>query len=247
MPAWTGSPAGANYRGFTHRSRRYRGFTHQSESTDELRLAQAGANKRASLWITRSESRFLCRGSRGFTHLSVGGSPTALSGDHPPNHGVSPTNPLSENRRNPRVFDPFLRLNLLNDSSLTESLNVTDNVTEPPQSDQKSNGIGPAGPMHFRCVTANAVTRAAYGRRLPKKPRRSGGVYSHRRGGGKGGEIPQNSLPLRGKASPKKTYCAAASPACARAGQRRGKLAASSTQLASRPPTRLFAAPSLLS
>ena len=33
MPAWTSSPDGANYRGFTHRSGYYRGFTHQHEST----------------------------------------------------------------------------------------------------------------------------------------------------------------------------------------------------------------------
>ena len=49
------------------------------------------ANKGDHLWISDDADRFFGTQARGFTHLCVGGSHTGLSGDHTPNHGVSPT------------------------------------------------------------------------------------------------------------------------------------------------------------
>lgn len=123
MPAWIGSPGDADHRGFTHRSRHYRGFTHRPESTGRPHRAAIEAERPASLWITGPESRF--SGStdsgdhppsrRGITHRAIGGSHTESRGfTHPPH---------SQPSDNKAEIPLRAALNLLNDSSLTESLN----------------------------------------------------------------------------------------------------------------------------
>ena len=60
-------------------------------------------------------SGFHTLGRRGITHRTIGVSHTESRGfTH---------RPLSQELGKPRLFAPFFRLNLLNDSYLTESLN----------------------------------------------------------------------------------------------------------------------------
>ncbi len=91
MRRWTGLPVDADYRGFTHR----RPTIGVSPTVQRCRLnpdmLQAMPEPPAKLWITGAGAPFPAPESRGFTHLGIGVSHTALSGYHTPNHGVSPT------------------------------------------------------------------------------------------------------------------------------------------------------------
>ncbi|BCI72978.1 hypothetical protein SPKIRA_38080 (plasmid) [Sphingomonas paucimobilis] len=88
MPGWIGSQAAADYRGFTHRRPNYRGFTHLSESTSGRRHAASDGEQSFSLWITdlntrfsrKSDSGFHPPSLRGFTHHTIGVSPTESRG-----------------------------------------------------------------------------------------------------------------------------------------------------------------------
>ncbi len=123
MPAWTGSPAVADYRGFTHRRLNYRGFTHRPESAGGPPHAPAEADQAVRLWITDPESRFSGSAESGFhppllrgiTHRTIGVSHTESRGF---------THRALRQHADYKAKIPLCeQLNLLNDSYLTESLN----------------------------------------------------------------------------------------------------------------------------
>ncbi len=80
MRRWTGLPVDADYRGFTHR----RPTIGVSPTVQRCRLnpdmLQAMPEPPAKLWITGAGAPFPAPESRGFTHLGIGVSHTALSG-----------------------------------------------------------------------------------------------------------------------------------------------------------------------
>lgn len=128
MLGWTSSPGGADYRGFTHRQSHYQGFAHPAESISGRWYAASNGEQPLSLWITHPASRFPGTFEsgfhplllRGFTHRSIGVSPTESRGF---------THQAVSQAIEPQSKSPlFLHLNLLNDSYLTESLNPTAQV-----------------------------------------------------------------------------------------------------------------------
>lgn len=91
MLTWTGLQAEASYRGFTHLQSNYRGITHRSGAAAGQLRGHTGWQEAGCLWISDIPGSFWVANGRGFTHLGFGVSHTPLSGDHTPNHGVSPT------------------------------------------------------------------------------------------------------------------------------------------------------------
>lgn len=124
MRTWTGLLADADYRGFTHRRPNYRGFTHRPvmPSEPKHKPVDAGAiepavdNWRGRPLFGSRVSGFHPPWRRGITHRTIGVSHTESRG--------------FTHRVVQQVIDwqadlpPFCRLNLFNDSYLTESLNV---------------------------------------------------------------------------------------------------------------------------
>ena len=166
MLTWIASP-GAELSGFHPPQAQLSGFHTPRAGLSDLDRARIDTEIWLRLWITSSgkprkgsqEAGFHPPLLRGITHRTIGVSPTESRGfTH---------QPLSKSRRNARFFGLFFRLNLLNDSYLTESFN-------PPHAVQGTKGQAELayGPIRLRCVPAIAVTRAAYGRRLPREAKR---------------------------------------------------------------------------
>lgn len=123
MHAWTSSHADADYRGFTHLRANYRGITHPASdiimasftAKEALAAARPVDNCRFVCFSSIQMSGFHTPQARGITHRTIGVSHTESRGfTH---------RPFSESRRKAGFFAPFFRLNLLNDSYLTEYLN----------------------------------------------------------------------------------------------------------------------------
>ena len=126
------------------------------------RRTAIGAEPPASLWITGPESRFSGSAESGFhppslrgiTHRTIGGSPTESRGF---THRA-----CLESRRSPHFFGSFLSLNLLNDSYLTESFNLT--RTQPAK---KGNAELAKSQCSFATCRLTPSQKRPDGRRLP--------------------------------------------------------------------------------
>lgn len=103
---WTASRGAgrANYRGFTHRCLGNRGKLPRNPGRRVAKERQnresAPTREQLSGFHPPFDDSNMSPGRpsnrRGFTHHSVGVSPTLLSGFHPPNHGVSPTSGMNK-------------------------------------------------------------------------------------------------------------------------------------------------------